>query len=664
MCGIVGFWDQDGLNETAARDTITAMTDAIRHRGPDDGGVWIDACAGIALGSRRLSIIDLSPNGHQPMVSASGRSVIAYNGEIYNFQELRRQLHDLGHRFRGHSDTEVLLAAVEAWGVRETLERCNGMFAFALWDRAQRTLTLARDRAGQKPLYYGWSGRTLRFASELKALRADPAFQPEIDRGALALFFRRGYVPSPFSIYQHVSKLPPATLLTLRHVEPGPRPEPVRYWSVDEVAERGVAHPFPGTVHEAVEQFHTLLRDAVKIRMEADVPLGAFLSGGIDSSTIVGLMQALHAQPIRTFAIGFTDPKYNEAGYAAAVARHLGTDHTELIVTPADALAVVPRLPFLYDEPFADTSQIPTFLVAQLTRQHVTVSLSGDAGDELFGGYRRHRLGPAIWRGIGRIPLPVRRALATAISPSAGSPGQLEQRINRFARRLTGKRSLRERLRQTANLLHSQSPMALYSSMMSFWSQPAELLPEVHEPSDPATDPARWPDLGGVPEHVMMYLDTVGYLADDILVKLDRASMGVSLETRVPLLDHRIIEFAWRLPLSLKIRGREGKWLLRQVLYKYVPRALVERPKRGFGLPLAAWLRGPLRDWAEAMLDERRLRAEGVLHPEPIRRKWKEHLSGITRWDYQLWTALMFEAWLETAAPTPRRAPTRTVAAA
>ncbi|HEY7685127.1 MAG TPA: asparagine synthase (glutamine-hydrolyzing) [Gemmatimonadales bacterium] len=650
MCGIAGFWNPHGLNEDHARDILTGMTDAIRHRGPDDCGSWIDAASGIALGFRRLSILDLSPAGHQPMESETGRYAIIFNGEIYNFQELRRELLARGHQFRGRSDTEVLLAAVSAWGVEAALQRFNGMFAFALWDREHRTLHLARDRAGEKPLYYGWMGDTLLFGSELKALHAHPAFRGEIDRNALASFFRRGYVPGPYSIYLGIQKLPPGTFLTLRGDRPVAGIAPVAYWSAREVAERGVAEPFGGSAAEATEQLHELLRDAVKIRMESDVPLGAFLSGGIDSATIVALMQSQSPTPIKTFTIGFHDSKDNEANQAAAVARHLGTDHTELYVTPAEALAVIPRLPILYDEPFADTSQIPTFLVSELARQRVTVSLSGDAGDELFAGYRRHRLGSAIWRGIRLLPLPLRRAVAAALSPNGNHPGSLAHTINRLTRGLTGKRSLTERLRQTADILPAQSTEAVYHYMMSYWKHPTEVVRGAREMLLPATDPKQWPNLRGVPEHTMMYLDLVAYLPGDILVKLDRASMGVSLEARVPLLDHRVIEFAWRTPLSFKLRGGVGKWVLRQVLDRYVPRHLVERPKHGFHMPIATWLTGPLRDWAEALLDERRLRDEAVLEPKVIRQKWAAHLSNETRWDYDLWTVLMFQAWNESRA--------------
>ena len=648
MCGITGYWNPEGVDPAEARFTLTAMTAVLRHRGPDDSGSWIDDEAGVALGFRRLSVIDLSSAGHQPMASSSGRFLIVFNGEIYNFQRLRTELVELGSCFRGHSDTEVLLAGVETWGVRRALERFNGMFAFALWDRRDRVLHLARDRAGEKPLYYGWHGKTLLFGSELKGLREHPAFSGRINREAVALYLRHGYVPGPYSIYLDVRKLPPGCLLTVDPAHFNGHPQPTPYWSARAAVQRGMAEPFAGDDGEAVDELERLLRDAVKLRMEADVPLGAFLSGGVDSSCIVALMQAQHTKPVRTFTIGFHETEHDEARDAAEIARHLGTQHTELYLTPTDALGVIPRLPILYDEPFADTSQIPTFLVSQMARRHVTVSLSGDGGDELFGGYRRHQLGPALWRGIDRLPLWLRRGAGSILAPRNGTT-RLTSFANRLARPVTGKRSLTERFRQTAEILPLQNPQALYHYMMSLWKHPGHLLPGTREPSIDATDPTCWPTLDAA-EHVMMYLDLVGYLPDDILVKLDRASMGVSLEARVPFLDHRVIEFAWSLPLTVKQRKGSAKWVLRRVLDKYVPRQLVNRPKRGFHLPITAWLRGPLRDWGEALLDERRLRDEALFEPAPIRLRWKQHQAGETRWDYELWTVLMFQAWRDSIA--------------
>lgn len=653
MCGIAGLFSQgaasspDELAEAASR-----MADTLRHRGPDSAAVWVDAEAGVALGHRRLAVVDLSPDGHQPMVSASGRFVITFNGEIYNFLRLRQDLEQAGHRFRGHSDTEVLLTAIEHWGLDEALARSAGMFAFALWDRQARWLHLVRDRLGKKPLYFGWVGDRFLFASELKAFHAHPAFAPEVDRGALALLLRHNCVPAPYSIYRDVWKVPPAGRLSLRlngsnmphgrdllqAVEP--------YWSALAVAEQGAEEALVLGEPEAVDRLDEVLSQAVADRMIADVPLGALLSGGIDSSTVVALMQKQSTRPVRTFSIGFHERGFDEAADAGRVARHLATDHTELYVTLEEARAVIPRLPELYDEPFADPSQIPTYLVSQLARRYVTVALSGDGGDEVFGGYQRHFQAHRLAR-LNDLPSALRGVAARLLTilPPGGWDrlfGALHPVLPGGLRRaLTG-----DKVHKFAGILPADGLEAAYRAMASHWMDPAAVVRGAVEPPTTLTDLARRPRLDDF-EQVMMALDTVTYLPDDILTKVDRASMAVSLEARAPLLDHRVVEFAWRLPLDMKIRNGQGKWILRQVLERYVPRELFERPKHGFNVPIGDWLRGPLRNWAEALLDERRLRNEAFFDPQPIRRTWAEHLSGRRNWAYQLWGVLMFQAWQE-----------------
>lgn len=655
MCGFTGFLQgTSSIAHEAMAGVVTAMADQLHHRGPDDSGSWTDAAAGIALGHRRLSIIDLSPEGHQPMVSPSGRYVIAFNGEIYNFEDLRGELEADGYLWRGHSDTEVMLAAFEKWGVEGALQRFNGMFAFALWDRSDRLLHLARDRLGEKPLYYGWCAQTLLFGSELKALRAHPAWRPEIDRDALASYLRHNYVPTPYSIYKGISKLPAAHYLTVSTAGAGTaRPRP--YWSLRHAAESGVSRPLLNNEREAVEELDVLLRDAVRIRTVADVPVGVFLSGGIDSSTVVALMQAQSARPVRSFSIGFNEEAYNEARHAKAVAKHLGTDHTELYVTPAEAMAVIPTLPEIYDEPFADSSQIPTILVSRLARQDVTVALSGDGGDELFCGYVRYFWGSRIWRKIGRVPSGVRSLAGRALT--ALSPESWNSLVGGVAR-LVPATSLREitgdRVHKLAEVLSVPSSDVLYHGLISHWPHPESIVHNSKEAVTALTDPSQWAALDNFTSR-MMYLDALTYLPDDILVKVDRASMSVSLEARVPLLDHRVVEYAWRVPLSMKVRHDQGKWLLRQVLYRYVPRELIDRPKMGFGVPIDSWLRGPLKDWAEDLLSERKLRDGGHFDPAPIRQKWAEHLSGARNWQYWLWDILMFQAWLDTQAGSGAR---------
>lgn len=652
MCGLVGF-----LGGTAAasadqsRSLLERMAGCIRHRGPDHQGVWSDPEAAIALGHNRLAIVDLSEAGNQPMHSPSGRYVTVYNGEIYNHLAIRALLEQQGHggAWRGHSDTETMLAAIEAWGVERTLEQAIGMFAFALWDRERRELVLARDRMGEKPLYYGWQGRggsaSFLFGSELKPLLQHPAFEGEIDRQALALFMRHGYVPAPHSIYRGLSKLPPGSFLTL---QAGARePQLTTYWSALDTARRGIADPLRLGPEEAVDALERLLTDAVGQQMIADVPLGAFLSGGVDSSTVVALMQAQSSRPVRTFSIGFHEEGYNEAEHAKAVARHLGTDHTELYVTPGEARSVIPSLPAVYDEPFADSSQVPTILVSALARKHVTVSLSGDAGDELFSGYNRYLLTQKLWRRISRVPRPLRGAIASGLT--AVSPGRWNQLAGTAQRLLPPASRLSvpgDKIHKGAAVLASRSPADLYLGLISMWKDPAQVVVGGTEP--PTLLSGAVPDLEGLNEvERMMALDTVTYLPDDILAKVDRAAMSVSLETRVPFLDHRVIEFAWRLPLEYKLRGKDSKWALRQALYRHVPRELIERPKMGFGVPIGDWLRGPLRDWAEDLLNPSRLAAEGYFRPEPIRKIWADHLKGQVNMEYLLWCVLMFQSWLD-----------------
>jgi asparagine synthase (glutamine-hydrolysing) len=631
------------------------MSEAVQHRGPDHDSAWCDPAVAVALAHRRLSILDLSPAGHQPMESADGRFVIVYNGEIYNHLDIREQLGQSGKApaWRGHSDTETMLAAFCAWGVEDSLRRFVGMFAIALWDRQQRSLHLVRDRIGEKPLYYGWLQDTLVFGSELKALREHPQWTGEVDRGALALLMRHNYVPAPYSIYRGIQKLLPGCLLTLKFERHEPEVTP--YWSAREVIEQGGARPFTGSPSAAVDRLEEILCQAVAGQMIADVPLGAFLSGGIDSSTVVALMQKQSTLPVRTFSIGFHEAEYNEADHAKAVARHLGTDHTELYVTPREALDVIPLLPSLYDEPFSDSSQIPTYLVAKLARQKVTVALSGDGGDELFGGYDRYHLGERIWRKWRRMPAPVRRAAASgirALSPvnwTAALRIPLTLMPPRLRFRHPG-----DKLHRLASILSVNDPTHMYLKLVSHWESPETLVKDGFEPLTAITDPARSCHVDDFVDR-MMAIDLLSYLPDDILVKVDRAAMGLSLETRIPFLDHRVVEFAWTLPQRLKIRDRRGKWILRQILNKYVPSKLVERPKMGFGIPIDHWLRGPLRDWAEALLDEGRLHREGFFDAAAVRLKWREHLAGAHNWQYLLWDVLMFQAWF---ADQSRQQPT------
>ncbi|MGH8157429.1 MAG: asparagine synthase (glutamine-hydrolyzing) [Rhodanobacter sp.] len=648
MCGMTGFWQLHGGARERLQGQVEAMSVRLTHRGPDDSGAWCDEAAGIALAQRRLSILDLSPAGHQPMHSACGRYVLVFNGEIYNHLDLRERLAAEGAApaWRGHSDTETLIACFVAWGVERTLRASVGMFAFALWDRQQRALTLARDRMGEKPLYYGWQGDTVLFGSELKALKVHPAFGAEVDRDALALLLRHDCIPAPYTIYRGVFKLRPGHLLRIPADAPRDA-QPVPYWRYNDAVSAGLGDPLTGTDAEATDALEAQLGASIGAQMLSDVPLGAFLSGGIDSSTIVALMQARSQRPVRTFTIGFAESGYDEAAHAKAVARHLGTEHTELYVRPEDALAIIPALPSIYCEPFGDSSQIPTFLISQLTRREVTVALSGDGGDELFGGYNRYLGARTTWERMHRLPPFARQAAAAALR--AMSPAAWDTLFER-AKPLLPKRwhlaTPGDKAQKLADVLTLSSGQAFFLSLASQWQDPASIVIGAQEPSTLLTDPAAWPHTDSLAQW-MMAMDAQTYLPDDILVKVDRAAMANSLETRVPMLDHRVVELAWRVPLQQKIRDGQGKWLLRQVLYRHVPRELIERPKMGFGIPLDSWLRGPLRDWAEALLDEGRLRQEGYFRPAPIRQKWKEHLSGRRNWQHHLWTVLMFQAWLE-----------------
>lgn len=617
------------------------MAAAIRHRGPDDEGLWLDPDLPLLLGQRRLAIIDLTPEGHQPMESFSGRYVMTYNGEIYNFQDMRVELEAAHVPFHGRSDTEVMLAAIDHWGLNQALQKIGGMFAFVLWDRQERQLHFVRDRLGKKPLYVGWAGKALVFGSELKALRAHPDFDAEIDRDALALYMRYGCMQPPRSIYKGVWQLPAGHRMTLnlQDVQAGADlvPQMAPYWQLPRVIEEAKLKPAPQSDAQALAEFEALLEDAVKRRMVADVPLGAFLSGGIDSSAVVALMQKQSDRPVQSFSIGFEQAGFDEAPFAARVAAHLGTEHHELYVSAQDALDVIPLLPAMYDEPFADVSQIPTYLVSKFARQHVSVALSGDGGDELLGGYNRHINLPRIWRKIGWMPHFAKAALRRVIeSRSAEGWDKILRRPPQIG----------TKLHKMAGALAFDNIEDSYIDLMSQWKAPGSLVLGAHEPQTFLQDTA-WQTQGLSPAEQMMAGDALTYLPNDVLVKVDRASMAVALEARAPLLDYRLFEYAWRLPEHMKIRNGQGKWLLRQVLHKYVPAQLFERPKQGFAVPVGDWLRGPLKDWAEDLLSEDRLKAQGYFDAAQIRASWDLHQNGKGNEAHRLWTALMFQSWLE-----------------
>jgi asparagine synthase (glutamine-hydrolysing) len=648
MCGLTGYLQLSTTpqSESDMQSIAARMANALRHRGPDDAGVWVDASAGLALGHQRLAIQDLSAAGHQPMVSVCGRYVIVLNGEIYNHLELRQAL-AMTEGWRGHSDTETLLAAIGTWGIEETLKRCIGMFAFALWDRESRVLTLARDRFGEKPLYYGWVGQgdscAFAFASELKALCEYPGFDGAINREALAQYLRFTYVPAPLSIYEGIYKLEPGCLVTLNGSRRSARDNVsvTKWWSFTDLVATSTNNPIENET-QAVNELERRLSQAVQSQCISDVPLGAFLSGGVDSSTITALMQAQSSTPIKTFTIGFDEQGFDEAPHAGAVAKHLGTDHYEMRVTAQMAQEVITQLPQMYDEPFADSSQIPTHLVCRAAREKVTVALSGDAGDELFGGYNRYFWGPRIWSRVSWLPFAMRKQLGNAIhalpisvwDSFSGIAGvsRLGDKAHKLAARLKTVRDMED----------------LYWSLVSEWQDSGQLVVRL-EDRDHELVKRAWQSALESPLS-MMFLDTLTYLPDDILCKVDRAAMACGLETRVPFLDHRVVELAWQLPLHMKIRGNTSKWALRQVLYKYVPKELIERPKAGFAIPVGQWLRGPLREWAQELIDPARLQRQGYLHPEPIQKVWHEHLSGKRDHTPKLWAVLMFQAWLERNA--------------
>ena len=661
MCGITGLWESGGRSDDDLRNLVLCMAARLQTRGPDGQGAWVEA--GVALGHRRLAILELSPAGAQPMHSACGRYVMAFNGEIYNHLDLRKALHSAGAApaWRGHSDTETLLAAIVCWGLDETLRRSHGMFAIALWDRQAKSLQLTRDRLGEKPLYWGWAGSSLVFGSELKSLRAHPSFAGGVCSGAAAQYLRFGYVPAPRSIHPGVYKLEPGTVLEASGVWPASPPaEPLRpgahygsiyirrYWSLSEVVQDGAFQPLNSDA-EAVDLLESTLSKAVKQQMLSDVPLGAFLSGGVDSSTIVSLMQRHSSRPVKTFTIGFDQAEFDESAHAAAVARHLGTEHCMLRVTDAEARDVIPNLPQLYDEPFADSSQIPTYLVSRVARQQVTVALSGDAGDELFGGYNRYFWGPRIWQKVSWMPPPLRRMVGQLLQYL---PITAWDAASRGVAALGGPTVMRagDKAHRLAVRLQCVNNMdELYRSLVSEWSDPAALLQyPLLEPSSQLDDSLPT-GLEGDPVTRMMVQDLRSYLPDDILCKVDRAAMGVSLETRAPFLDPEVVQLAFRIPIGMKIRNGQGKWALRQVLYRHVPQTLIERPKMGFGIPVGEWLRGPLRNWAEDLLTPDALQRGGLLKPLPIRQAWMEHLTGHRDWTARLWTVLMLQAWLQGA---------------
>jgi len=648
MCGITGFWTTNRDHIRRREDIVRALAAYLTHRGPDAAGTWTGEPSEPVLGHRRLAILDLSEAGRQPMISSDGRWVLTYNGEVYNYRDLRSRLRaGAGAEFRGESDTEVLVEAIARWGLRETLERADGMFAFAAWDRREERLSLVRDRLGIKPLFYGHTGEGIVFGSEIDAVAGHPGMDAEISPTGIGLLLKYKRIPAPWSIYKDVRKLRPGTIVTLE--APGSAPAESTWWSAREAMCRGREQPFRGTPEEAVDALEAKLAESVEARMVSDVPLGAFLSGGIDSSTVAAMMQAVSDRTVRTYTMGVADETYDESSDAARVADYLGTDHTEREVRPAEARAVIPKLPEMFDEPFADPTQIPNYLVSKIASREVTVALSGDGGDELYGGYNRHLWGPRVWAAVRAVPALVRRGA------SAAGRALSEARWNALGgtadRVVPGGIEVRrpgQKVHKLADALPARDPAELYERLDTQWFAPTELVRGLRHCPSPVR--RAFDEADGAFAERMMYADLVGYLPDQILTKVDRTTMAVSLEGRVPMLDHRLVEFAWRLPAELKIRDGTGKWVLRQVLYRHVPKSIVDRPKTGFGFPVGDWLRGPLREWADELLDERRLREQGYLRAAPIRQAWERHREARSDVAHQLWAVLMFQAWLERKA--------------
>ncbi len=639
MCGLTGFIDIAGGDAATQARVLRRMTQTLHHRGPDDGDIWLDSARGVGLGHRRLAIVDLSPAGHQPMKSASGNSVLVYNGELYNTAELAQDIEAAGVRLRGHSDSEVLVEACDLWGVERTLERLNGMFAFALWQRDERRLWLARDRVGIKPLYWGQFGTLLLFGSELKALRAHPGWQPRLDTRAVAAYLELAYIPSPLSIYEGVYKLEPGHLLQF---DPGGSPCDRVWWDLRAIWTEGQRQQRDVDDAGLIDELEHLLGDAVRRQMVSDVPLGSFLSGGIDSSTVTALMQAHSDRPVSTFSIGFHEAAYDEALHARAVARHLGTAHQEVYVTPDDARAIIPDLPDIYDEPFSDSSQIPTFLVSRLARSGLVVALTGDGGDELFAGYNRYTWVERLWRLSGRVPAGLRRMGAAIVQ---ALPVSLLDAAGKLLPAACRPPLLGDKIHKAAELASHRTPDGMYRQLVGHWSPGEVLAAGITAPSSVLDDEKLSVEIPALLAR-LQFLDLVTYLPGDILTKVDRASMAVSLETRVPLLDHRVVEFAARLPPEMRVRNARGKWLLRAVLRRHVPDNLIERPKMGFGVPIDAWLRGPLRGWANELL-QRLTAGDALIRRAPVMRCWNEHLAGRRNHQYRIWNLLMLQAWRE-----------------